>query len=91
MAQEKAVGWIDGYRRAADIVSALSGEVVEVNEAVLRNPRQVNAYPYARAGLFKVRVASAGELDSLMDFEAYADQIRKLRRHDGRTRDLRMM
>jgi len=36
-------------------------------------------------------VASAGELDSLMDFEAYADQIRKLRRHDGRTRDLRMM
>jgi hypothetical protein len=32
-----------------------------------------------------------GELDSSMDFEAYADQIRKLRRHDGRTRDLRIM
>jgi len=36
----------------------------------LRDPGRVSAYRYARAGLFKVRVTSAGELDSLMDFEA---------------------
>lgn len=85
-----AAGWIDSYRRAADIISPVSGEVVEVDDAVAREPRHINAYPYARAGIIKVRMSSPREFEELMSFEEYAEQLRKLRRYDGWASDLRM-
>lgn len=90
VAQGKVAGWMDTYRKAVDFISPVSGEVVDVNEAALRDLQYVNAYPYARGGLFKVRAASTRELEALMDFHSYADHTRKLRRYDTWTRDLRM-
>ena len=47
------MGWVDSYRRAFDIVAPVSGEVIEVNGAVLRDPAHINAYPYARGGILE--------------------------------------
>jgi glycine cleavage system H protein len=77
-----ASGWVDSYRRAADILSPVSGVVIWVDEATTRDPRRINAYPYARAGIFKVRLSSPREYEELMPFEIYAEQLRKLRRYD---------
>ena len=85
-----AAGWIDSYRRAADIISPVSGEVAEVDDAVARDPRHINAYPYARAGIIKVRMSSPREFEELMGFEEYAEQLGKLRRYDGWTSDRRI-
>ena len=85
-----AVGWADNYRRAADILSPVSGVVISVDAATTRDPRRINAYPYARAGIFKVRLSSPKEYEELMRFETYAEQLRKLRRYDEWTSDLRV-
>ena len=48
-----AVAWADSYRRAADILSPVSGVVMSVDAATTRDPRRINAYPYARAGILQ--------------------------------------
>jgi glycine cleavage system H lipoate-binding protein len=85
-----AAGWADSYRRAADILSPVSGVVISVDAATARDPRRINAYPYARTGIFKVRLSSPKEYEELMCFEVYAEQLRKLHRYDEWTSDLRV-
>jgi glycine cleavage system H protein len=85
-----AVGWADSYRRAADILSPVSGVVISVDAAAARDPRRINAYPYARGGLFKVRLSSPQEYEELMPFATYAELLGRLRRYDEWTSDLRV-
>ena len=84
------MGWVDSYRRAFDIISPVSGEVIEINQAVVQHPAHINAYPYARAGALKVRVTSLREYEKLWSFEAYADLTHRLQRYDEWTKDRRM-
>jgi glycine cleavage system H lipoate-binding protein len=85
-----ALGWVDCYRRAFDIVSPVSGEVIEINDAVVAHPAHINAYPYARTGVLKVRVKTLRGYEEFLRFEAYADVVRRLRRYDEWTKDQRM-
>ena len=84
------LGWVDSYRRAFDIIAPVSGEVIEVDDAVLQRPAHINGYPYARGGVLKVRVKTLREYEELLRFDAYADLTRRLRRYDEWTRDRRM-
>jgi aminomethyltransferase len=83
------LGWVDSYRRAFDVVSPVTGEVIEVDAAVLSDPAHVNAYPYARGGLLKVRVKTLGAYEEMLRFDAYADLTRRLRRYDEWTQERR--
>jgi aminomethyltransferase len=84
-----AAAWGDTYRRAFDLVSPVSGEIVEVSAALAQHPAHVNAYPYATHGVVKVRVESAHDYERLMRFERYADLVRRLQRYDEWTADQR--
>ena len=53
------------------MVAPLSGEIVEVNEALADNPEQINDDPYGAGWLVKVRLADAEEIDKLMDAQTY--------------------
>ena len=90
VAKGAVAAWGDTYRRAFDLVSPVSGEIVEVNAALAQKPGLVNAYPYAAEGVLKVRVASMHDYDGLLRFDAYADLIGRLQRYDEWTRDQRM-
>ncbi len=85
-----AVGWLDSYRRAFDIISPVSGEVIEINQAVVQHPAHINAYPYARAGVLKVRVTELRGYEQLLRFDAYADLTGRLQQYDEWTKDRRM-
>ena len=85
-----ALGWLDSYRRASDIVSPVSGEVVEVDAAAGANPAHINRYPYARGGVLKVRVKSLRAYEEMLSFDAYADLTRRLGRYDEWTKERRM-
>ncbi len=85
-----AAAWVDSYRRPFDIVSPVSGEVVEVSEPLMQHPALINAYPYARTGVLKVRVKTLHEYEELMRFEDYAKLIQRLQRYDEWFRDRRM-
>ncbi len=62
---------IESVKSASDIFSPVSGEVVEVNEAVTSDPALVNREPHAGGWLFKVKMSDPKEADSLLSFEAY--------------------
>ena len=53
------------------MIAPLSGEVLEVNQAVVDEPETVNEDPYGEGWLIRVRLTDPAEVDSLLDAEAY--------------------
>lgn len=67
----EACGEIESTKSVSDLFAPVTGEVVEVNEAVVADPSLVNSDPYGAGWLFKVTVQSEGPL---LSAEAYAEQ-----------------
>lgn len=85
-----AAAWVDSYRRQFDLVSPVTGEVVEIDESLAQKPAHINAYPYARAGVLKVRTEARQEYEDMMRFKDYAELVRRLQQYDAWSRDRRM-
>ncbi len=68
-------GVAESVKSASDVFSPVTGEVIEVNEALEDEPEKVNDDPYGDGWLFKVRLADKGELDGLMDPAAYDEHV----------------
>ena len=66
---------VESVKTASDIYSPVSGEVVEVNPAVVENPALVNTEPYAAGWLFKLKLVDAGETGALLSPQQYHTQI----------------
>ena len=66
---------VESVKTASDIYSPVSGEIVEVNKAVVDNPALVNSEPYAGGWFYKIKLSNPGELDQLMTPDQYATQI----------------
>lgn len=67
--QEVAV--LESTKAAADIYSPVSGEIVEINQALADITEKVNQFPESEGWLFKVKLADHKELDALMNTDAY--------------------
>lgn len=67
----QAFGTIESVKAVSELFAPMSGEVVEVNEALAAKPELVNAEPHA-AWMVRVRVSDAGELAALLDADAYS-------------------
>jgi len=68
-------GVAESVKSASDVFSPVTGEVIAVNEVLEDEPEKVNEDPYGEGWMFRVRLADPGELDSLMDAEAYAEHV----------------
>jgi glycine cleavage system H protein len=66
---------VESVKAVSDVVAPLSGEVVEVNEALSDSPEKVNEDPYGEGWLVKVRLTDPSEVDSLMDAGAYESSL----------------
>jgi glycine cleavage system H protein len=68
--QGKACAVIESVKAAADFYAPVSGEVVEVNDAIVDNPALVNQAPHGDGWFFKIRMSKPAELEleALMDF-----------------------
>ncbi|MCX7869071.1 MAG: glycine cleavage system protein GcvH [Terrimicrobiaceae bacterium] len=62
---------VESVKAASDIYAPLSGEILEVNQAVAANPSLLNSDPYGEGWLFKIRISDDSELGGLMSAEAY--------------------
>ena len=62
---------VESVKAASDVYSPVSGEVAEINEALMDSPELVNDDPYGDGWLFKVRLADESELDNLLDADGY--------------------
>lgn len=62
---------VESVKAASDVYAPVSGEVVEGNGALVDDPSLVNTDPEGEGWFFKIRLSDEGELDGLMDADAY--------------------
>jgi glycine cleavage system H protein len=67
----EAAAVVESVKAASDVYAPISGEVIEVNEALTGDPSLVNSDPAGGAWFFKIRMSNKGELSGLMDEAAY--------------------
>jgi glycine cleavage system H protein len=66
---------VESVKAVSDVVAPLSGEIVEVNEALCEEPGTINADPYGEGWLVRVRPSDPSERDGLMDADAYRSTL----------------
>jgi len=71
-AQGDVAGVVESVKAAADVYMPVSGEVVEVNEALRADPSLANSDPLGAGWFFKVKLSDASQLDALMDETTYS-------------------
>lgn len=71
--QECAV--VESVKAAADVYCPISGEVIEINEAVLENPQIVNEDPYGKGWLFRIRPYENDFNAILLNADQYTKQV----------------
>jgi glycine cleavage system H protein len=69
--QGKEAAVVESVKAASEVYAPVSGEVVEVNEALAADPARVNADPIGEGWFIKLRPDDPKQLDTLMDEEAY--------------------
>jgi glycine cleavage system H protein len=71
------LGSIESVKAVSELFSPVTGEVVEVNEALAEKPELVNTDPYGDGWMVKIRLGAADEEDELMNAEEYEEYIEK--------------
>ena len=66
---------VESVKAVSDVVAPLSGEVVEVNEALSDGPEAINDDPYGEGWMVKIRLSDPAEVDGLMDAAAYTASL----------------
>jgi glycine cleavage system H protein len=75
VAKDESYGEVESVKAVSDLVSPLSGEVTEVNQAVVDEPEKINEDPYGDGWLIKVRLSDPSEVDGLLDVGAYKELL----------------
>jgi glycine cleavage system H protein len=73
LTQFAAFGVVESVKAVSDLYAPISGEVLEVNEALRGQPELLNSDSFGAGWIARVQVADAGELDGLLDAAAYAE------------------
>lgn len=71
----ESVAVIESVKSASDLNAPVSGEIIEVNEELDGDPAKVNEDAMGAGWFFKVKLADEGELDDLMEEDAYQDSL----------------
>jgi glycine cleavage system H protein len=71
IAKDSSYGEVESVKAVSDLISPLSGEVLEVNKKVVDAPETVNDDPYGDGWLIRVRLSHPEERDDLLDRAAY--------------------
>ena len=74
----EVAGVVESVKAAADIYMPVSGEIVEVNEALRNEPALANTDPLGNGWFFKVKISNMAEFDELMDPPAYDALLKTL-------------
>ena len=70
-------GSIESVKAVSDVFCPVSGEIVEINEALDDAPETLNSDPYGAGWIFKVKMSEASEVEELMDVAAYKEFLKE--------------
>ncbi len=71
----QSYGEVESVKAVSDLISPLSGEVLEVNQKVVAEPETVNEDPYGEGWLVRIRLAEPSQVDELLDAAAYKELL----------------
>jgi glycine cleavage system H protein len=71
----QAYAEVESVKAVSDVFAPLSGEIVEVNEALADTPERINDDPYGDGWMVKVRLSDPSEADKLLDVAGYRDLL----------------
>jgi glycine cleavage system H protein len=71
LTKDASYGEVESVKAVSDLISPLSGEVLEVNAKVVNAPETVNEDPYGEGWLIRIRLSDPSEVDALQDAAAY--------------------
>ncbi len=75
IAKDASYAEVESVKAVSDVIAPLSGEVVEVNEALGDAPEKINEDPYGEGWLVKVKLSDPGEADSLLSAAEYRNLL----------------
>ena len=78
VAKDGSYGEVESVKAVSDLIAPLSGEVLEVNAAVVDAPETVNDDPYGEGWLIRIRLSNPDEVDQLLDADAYRRLLEEL-------------
>lgn len=70
-----AAAVVESVKAASDVYAPLSGEVVETNDVIAKDPALVNSDPLGKGWFYKIRLEKVSDFDGLMDEDAYKKLI----------------
>ncbi len=73
--KDTVFGTVEAVKTVADIISPVSGEVIEINEGLDGEPESVNDDPYGAGWIIRIKMSTAAEADALMDAKAYEEFV----------------
>ena len=73
--KDTSYGEVESVKAVSDLISPLSGEVLEVNQQVVDAPETVNEDPYGDGWLIRIRMTSPDEREQLLTAAAYKQQV----------------
>jgi glycine cleavage system H protein len=75
VSKDQSYGEVESVKAVSDLISPLSGEVLEVNAKVVDAPETVNDDPYGEGWLIRIRLSDPSEVDALQDAAAYRTSL----------------
>ncbi len=75
VSKDESYGEVESVKAVSDLISPLSGEVLEVNSKVVDAPETVNEDPYGEGWLIRIRLTDPTQVDSLLDAAAYKQLV----------------
>jgi glycine cleavage system H protein len=75
--KDAAYGEVESVKAVSDVISPLSGEVLEVNAKVVSAPETVNEDPYGEGWLVRIRLSDPAETGALLDAAAYKQTLQE--------------
>ena len=66
---------VESVKAVSDVVAPLSGEILEVNDALADAPHAINEDPYGEGWLVKIRMSEASEREALLNADAYSASL----------------
>ena len=72
---EEVFGTIEAVKTVSDLFMPVAGKIIEVNEALNKNPELVNSDPYGEGWMVKIEVSNPEEINSLADANAYEKMV----------------
>ncbi len=76
--QRQKIGEVESAKTVSEIFTPVSGQILEINQAVIDEPGLVNQDPYREGWLVKLELSNLSELDTLMNSDKYDESVAQL-------------